>query len=170
MSTSFKITTKAPSKCILSGEHSCVYGHPMITMALSQYTTAEGRFWKEGQNGMVSLLLKINGEEISLEHTKSEFEQSMKPLLMTPLKVEDILLAIEQYFPERAVNYAVAFAFALKFFWKYTSFFSIGKFVDELTSFKGEITVKADVPQEAGMGSSASFFSAIILNIYVLNN
>ena len=90
-----------------------------------------------------------------------------KPLLTTPLKVEDIITAIKLNFPEEVINYAIAFAFTLKLFSKYSSSFSIGSFVDELTSFKGEITIKADVPQEAGMGSSASFFSAIILNIYV---
>lgn len=39
---SFKVLSKAPSKCILSGEHSVVYGKPAITMALDRCSSVEG--------------------------------------------------------------------------------------------------------------------------------
>ena len=136
-------------------------------MALAQYTKVEGKYWKTGQSGQVSLVFNINGEEVNLEHTRADFEQSMKPLLMTNLSVEELGPAIRQNFDENVVELAFAFAFTLKIFAKYTSFFSIGGFIDQLTSFKGQITIQADVPQQTGMGSSASYFAAIILNIYV---
>lgn len=167
MSTSFKVRTKAPSKCILSGEHSNIFGHPLVVMALAQYTTVEGHYWKDQQKGVVSLRFNINGKETLMEDTKSGFEQGLKPLLMNLVKIEEIIPIIKQHFPEEVAEFATAFALTLNIFTKYTSFFSIGGFMDALTSFKGEIKITADVPQEAGMGSSASFFSALILNMYV---
>lgn len=144
-----------------------MYGKPAITLALAQYTTVESLYTKQPDSSTVELRFTINDKELNLYMSKQEFEFSMKPLLTTDLTVAQMAPSIRDQFGDDLANIAIAFAITLKSFSKYKAYFSVQSFVDEITQFRGEVTVQADVPQEAGLGSSASYFSALMLNLYV---
>jgi mevalonate kinase len=164
---SFKVSTRSPSKCILSGEHSTIYGNPIVTLALKQYTTVEGTYTEHAGSSSVSLILIINNKELNMSMSKAEFEVAMKPLLTSEVTVAQLAPSILDHFGQDLYHIALCFAITLKFFKKYSSHFSVAGFIDALIRFKGNAIVQAGVPMEAGLGSSASFFSALMLNIYV---
>lgn len=63
---SFVVETVSPSKTILTGEHSVVYGHDAITLAVGRYTTVIGKYEKQYKSTGLKIIQEGQPDEASL--------------------------------------------------------------------------------------------------------
>ena len=164
---SFKVLTSSPSKCILSGEHSIVYHHPAITMAIDKRNQILGTYTRSGKKPTVSLELKSADHSQKMELPVATMTPFFKFILMNDASTEELREDAVQTFGNEMLLFAMAFTLSIRFFKKYVNYFNINKFCDTIFAYDGVLEVESNVPIEAGLGSSASFFSALILNLYV---
>jgi len=162
----YKISTACPGKCILSGEHAIVYGHPAITMALDVHTRVYGEYTHVGQQETVRIKFISEEKLPDMALPSDQFIEAMVPLVEKKLPAEVVHQGIKGVFAPELEMISLAFAFTLKHFNKYANCFSSRDFVTTLAEHSAIVTIEAPIPQEAGLGSSASYFGALILNFY----
>lgn len=166
---SFKVLTSSPSKCILSGEHSIVYHHPAITMAIDKRNQILGTYFRSGNKQTVSLELKSADGSQKMELPVSLMVPFFQFILTTEASLEELKHDAVDTFGQDMLLFAMAFTLSIRFFRQFASHFNIKKFCDVIFAYDGILDVTSEVPVDAGLGSSASFFSALILNLYVLS-
>lgn len=135
---------RAPGKLILSGEHSVVYGHPALAMAVNRYV--EATVIPQLFSGVSFDLLDFKDESNftlnTLLHLKKQIKLNYNRFMQGELKIRDVL---------KKPGDLVQFAFIL-FFEKLKLKLSQGI----------KIRLQSDIPIGCGMGSSA----AVILSIF----
>ena len=86
------VRSTSQAKCIISGEHSSIYGHPALVGTLNLYMTVDGIYeYKEEEKAEI-LLLVLNPEYRNTKVTMgvSEFKQFMEVFVTKNLGLNDL--------------------------------------------------------------------------------
>jgi len=166
-----QIKTISYGKCIISGEHSCVYGEPAITTCLSAHMQVKGLYERRGPKSELKLLLQDpNYKNLRIVMGVTEFIQFITIFVEKELELNELDGLLSTAFEDRDVmGPCMAFSLVLR-----KVFNSIPKgtiSMQEFSSFVGEfnclLSIENNIPVGKGMGSSAAFITSVMLNYYV---
>jgi mevalonate kinase len=134
----------APGKLILSGEHSVVYGHPALAMAINRYAIATAT---PDLSPMISFdLADLSYERkltlCALEELKSRVKKKYQRFIHGDFKIRDVL--------QKPFELA-QFAFSLFF-----------ETLNLKLTHGVKIHVQSDIPMGCGMGSSAATILSVV--------
>lgn len=163
-----KVTSSSPCKCIISGEHSVVYNKPAITATLNSFIKINGEYNFLDNKSQITLILRqIGREKITIVMKTKEFKSFMFPFIEHNLELSQLGDLLGPAFEDKDVM-AFCMAFSLTFRSIYQAIeVDLKQFIEIISRFDCRLLVESEVPVGAGLGSSASFGTSLIMNYYV---
>lgn len=163
-----RIKSSSPCKCIVSGEHSVVYGYPGISAALDSEIKIDGVYSFLDNKDEIKLVLRNESyKNTTITMITKEFKQFIFAFVKQKLSLNQLEGLLGPAFEDRDVMGAcMAFALIFRKVQEITQV-SLVQFTAIISRFNCLLLIKSDIPIGVGLGSSASFIASLMMNIYV---
>lgn len=163
-----RIKSSCPCKCIISGEHSVVYGQPGISAAMNTLIKMDGVYSFLDNKDEIKLVLRnTNYKNTTITMITTEFKQFIYAFVKQKLSLDQLEGLLGPAFDDKDVMGAcMAFALVFRKIQEITNV-SLVQFAAIISRFNCLLLIKSDIPIGVGLGSSASFICALMMNYYV---
>jgi mevalonate kinase len=139
------ITTKAPGKLILSGEHAVVYGHPALVMAVDRYVT--------------STLTPRTSFDVSLDLDDLQYRQQVSFSSLNQLRLK--IRSNHKCYQEKTLGVRSILETPAELI-----LFAVSLLFEEYSFSNGiNIQIKSSIPMGSGMGSSAALILSVLFAV-----
>ena len=164
---SYRIISSSPAKVIISGEHSVIYGNNTISSAIDMHNETTGEYTFKGDKEEVAIHLVSGSTLETLSLPKGPISEFLHYILLHETDVDQLAAFTIERFGEARLLFGMSFVLTVRSFRPLISPQSVPSLVARLLEYDATLTCHSKVPMDSGLGSSASFFSSLMINIYV---
>ena len=163
-----RVQTTSQAKCIISGEHSCVYGKAALVGTMDLFMTVNGLYeYKEEKKEIKLVIMNADYRNTKITMGVAEFKQFMEVFVSKNLSLNELDGLLSSAFKDRDVmGTCMAFSLVFRKICQISKI-DLGEFADLVGQYNCLLDITSAIPIGKGLGSSAAFIVSVMLNYYV---